>query len=165
VKGRDVEQVVITPDEVAWIKRMAALDKVVDSAWSSNEQIQSRKALFAAVDKQILARVNEVLPGILSQARDRIDASFDPEKVIDRVNKHRAFVNDKLREIQGSFESAIRDMIEESLRSQLKYYSSCVVRMVKDGAGKMVAAECSKQLKRIMNPPVEKPKPRKKAKR
>lgn len=143
----------LTFSELAWVRRMMTVDQVGGTELHSEQQLGSRAKLFDGVDRQIRARVAATMPGVLSDAREQILAQLGPEKLTAVVEKHRDDVAKRIGKLERQFELEAGNLIDRAVERALTLAGDLIVSRIEKRVRTVVATECAKQLRRVMNPP------------
>lgn len=154
----------ITPRQLAWLQRMAAVDEVGDSEITDVHRYKSRAQLFAQVDRQIRARISNELPGMMSEHRDRFEATLGADKIQTRMNELRERVDRQIRTTAERFEATVAVLVDNALSDIAEYQVHALAARVRKALGTVVSSEVAKQLARFLKAPAPVA-PKKKAKR
>lgn len=146
------ETMEITPSMANWLKLADAMDEVGGDAHTDQKRFDSRGKLFAEVDRQIKARVDLVVPNVIRVAQKKIDSALDADKIAEAANKHRAWVNEKLREQRATFDATVHVLVDDALRNIAAHQVDDLARRVKRAMGSVVAKEVGLQLARFLKP-------------
>ncbi len=143
----------LTAAEVAWVRGMMAIDRVGDDTPWGEQQLASRALLFQNVDRQIRARVAQVMPGILTDAKHLIDKQLGAETITARVSELRDHMARTVRRSELQFESTASVLVKDAIQSVVERGTGAILTRLEKRVRSVVAAECAKQLRRVMNPP------------
>jgi len=129
-------------------------------------QLETRRRLFGLIDGHVKARVQETLPGVFREAREKLHGMLDPQKEASAISVLYVDAKRKLSQFNEDLDSKLERAVELSLRDAHQRYAKEIISAFERKVAAIVARECSKQLRRLLNPaPVKAPKAKKKARR
>ncbi len=140
------------PDEIAWVRAMMAVDRVADATPGDSRKLASRARLFENVDRQIRARVAQTMPGVLVAARVQIEAQLGADTLTASIKRTREHVAKDIRRLTEGAAALVDDAIDRLVEGEEHRIIATLEKRVRS----VVAAECAKQLRRVMNPPAPK---------
>jgi hypothetical protein len=135
----------ITPRQLAWLQRMAAVDEVGDSEITDLHRHASRGKLFEQVDRQIRARISNELPRMLDEHRGRFEATLGADKIQTRMNELREHVDQQIRTTAERFEATVDVLVDNALRNTTGYYVKVFAERARKAIGSVVAREVARQ--------------------
>jgi hypothetical protein len=141
------------PAMVEWFRLARAIDEVGDNTITDMIRFNSRQKMFEQVDRQIRARIQEVLPGMLREVQKHIDKTLDPKKLADQMNKTRAWVNDQIRSTRENFDSTVGVLVSDAVHDLDGYHVKELARQAKQAIRSVVAKEVGVQLARFLKAP------------
>ena len=143
----------ITPRQLGWLQRMAALDEVGDSQITDEHRYKSRAQLFEQVDRQIRARIQNELPGMLNAHRERFEATLGADKIQQRMVELRERVDHQIRTTAERFDATVVVLVSNALSKMAAYQIEEMASRAKKAVGAIVAREVSRQLARFLKEP------------
>ncbi len=156
---RDVEAMLETErannldaHEIAWVRAMMAVDRVADATPGDARKLASRARLFENVDRQIRARVAQTMPGVLVAAQKQIEAQLGANTLTESIRRTREHVAKDIRRLTEGAAALVDDAIDRLVEGEEHRIIATLEKRVRS----VVAAECAKQLRRVMNPPAPK---------
>ncbi len=143
----------ITPRQLAWLQRMAALDEVGDPEITDEHRFNSRRKLFEQVDRQIRARIANELPGMLSEHRERFEATLGADKIQTRMNDLREHVDKQIRTTRERFDATVFQLVSAAISDINSFHMLELAKRAKRAVGAVVAKEVALQLARFLKAP------------
>lgn len=141
-------------DEIKILKLIAAeaireRQLSTDMSWAC---VDTRKELFAIVDRMVKARVEEVIGPIVRDCKGLLH--HDPHKLACQLNETCTLVERRIRQLRASFDSKVGYLVDESLRSISDHQVAEIAKRTKLAMGRTVATEVARQLAKFLSPPI-----------
>lgn len=140
----------ITPRQLEWLHRMSALDEVGDPEITDEHRFNSRRKLFEQVDRQIRARIAQELPGMLSEHRERFEATLGADKIQTRMNQLRERVDHQIRTTAERFDATVDGLVSDALRKIAAYHVDELAARARKAIGSVVTKEVARQLAALL---------------
>ncbi len=137
------------PFEIAWLRSVMAADQIADAEPGDEHKLASRRRLFEGVDRQIRARIAQTMPEVLLAARVQIEAQLGANTLTESMRRTREHVAKDIRRLTEGAAALVDDAIDRLVEGEEHRLITALEKRVRS----VVAAECAKQLRRVMNPP------------
>lgn len=135
-----------------------------DPVGKAPEHFQSRRALFAEVDKLIRGRVREILPTITLEFKEKLDKDLGLDALRGRVQRITDGIRKDTDRLGERFEQAVSDRAEAVLAKIAGDLTDKTLEAFDERVQRIVAREVARQL-RAIGEAVSRHPPKKKRKR